>query len=254
LKKIEETNIYTVQEIKGQEFDKIITFNIISDFVDEWKTIMNGKVDKKGDLVYKYRYYFNLLYVAITRGRKNLFFFEEKQDLDIVEEIREYFDIVDKNFEQILNLEGYDTDENKLKQALDHFSNADYERAKTFYLQLNDRKNAQICTAYSFIKKGEFKKGIVGLYINKDHWEKAFEYATTKETLLLKLLLALKLKKLNLEEIEKLLGDNRVADLLPNYQGLKFYNIIYRDSLRLVNILGNYRSTRKLKEMKNYAN
>lgn len=250
LRKTEETNIYTVQEIKGQEFDKILTFNIISDFADEWKTIMNAEIDKKGDLVYKYRYYFNLLYVAITRGRKNLFFFEEKQDLEIIKEIIDYFDIVDKNYEQILNLEGYDTDENKLNQALEHFKNEDYERAKTFYLQLNDRKNAQICTAYSFIKKGEFKKGIIGLYINKNHWEKAFEYATTKDTLLLKVLLAVKLKNLNLDEIINVLGNNKIKDLLVEYKGLKFYNVIYLDSIRLINILGNYRNTMKLKEIK----
>jgi len=252
-----ETNIYTVQEIKGQEFDKIITFNIISEFKDEWETIMDGKIDKKGDLVYKYRYYFNLLYVAITRGRKNLFFFEKHKNLDIVERILEYFDVVDKNLEQILDLAGYDTDENKLKQAREHFNNGDYDRAKTFYLQLNDRKNAQICAAYNQIKKGEFKRGVIGLYIHKEQLEKAYELATTKDTLHLKLLIGFRTGILSIEDIDRMLGKHMIKDLLKEYKELPYYNRIFNDSLKMINILGKYRSIKmisKIKEMNNNDN
>lgn len=65
--------VFTVEEIKGIEKDYIICYNVMSKFKSLWETILNTDVMHQN----QYRYYFNLLYVAITRARQHLCFVEE---------------------------------------------------------------------------------------------------------------------------------------------------------------------------------
>ncbi|MFR4992969.1 MAG: UvrD-helicase domain-containing protein, partial [Turicibacter sp.] len=65
--------VFTVEEIKGIEKDYIICYNVMTKYKTAWETILNQ------DVMYQnqYRYYFNLLYVALTRARHHLCFIEE---------------------------------------------------------------------------------------------------------------------------------------------------------------------------------
>jgi len=70
-----ENKILTVQDIKGLEFDSVVLYNFGSELKKYWKKIFNGEA-KTNQL---YRYYFNLLYVGITRARKRLLLMEEER-------------------------------------------------------------------------------------------------------------------------------------------------------------------------------
>ncbi|WP_078544715.1 UvrD-helicase domain-containing protein [Litchfieldia alkalitelluris] len=63
------TRILTVSEIKGIERKYIITYNLLSDYKEQWDEIFkklasNSKLNSE-----LYRYYFNIFYVGITRAR-----------------------------------------------------------------------------------------------------------------------------------------------------------------------------------------
>ena len=60
--------IFTVGEIKGLEYRDIICCNLISKHLTAWERILSGEVKQDQ----RYRKYFNLFYVGITRARKIL--------------------------------------------------------------------------------------------------------------------------------------------------------------------------------------
>lgn len=68
------SKIFTVAEIKGMEYKYVVCFNIISKYFDVWKQILEDKDIKKRT---KFRFYFNLIYVALTRAQEHLCFIDE---------------------------------------------------------------------------------------------------------------------------------------------------------------------------------
>lgn len=66
--------IFTIQEIKGLEYNNIICYNLSSNYKKQWDKIFSEQV--KYDQ--KYRRYFNIFYVGITRARENLIIMEEE--------------------------------------------------------------------------------------------------------------------------------------------------------------------------------
>ncbi|MBN2558335.1 MAG: AAA family ATPase [Clostridia bacterium] len=82
----EAANIYTVDEIKGLEFDYIFCKNLIGRNADRWREIFEGRARHSG----RHRYYFNILYIAATRARESLCFCESS-GLYGITELRELF-------------------------------------------------------------------------------------------------------------------------------------------------------------------
>ncbi|MFW5889743.1 MAG: hypothetical protein ACOCUD_05165 [Bacillota bacterium] len=237
----EETNIYTVQEVKGQEFDKALIYNIISDFKDEWDYIMANHVEKGSDLVTRYKYYFNLLYVAITRARNNLFVFERHKDTKIMETLLPRFEILEENIMDIMDLKAYDNYDETLHQAQMHFNAEDYERARTFYLRIEDRTNADICLGFIHLQKGNYQQGIETLYRYETYHEKLFTYTDNKKTLLFNLLIGHKTKAYTIDEIERLLKDRSLIKLSKHYEDSELYPSILNDTLTLLSALYDHR-------------
>ncbi|MGL4803194.1 MAG: ankyrin repeat domain-containing protein [Cetobacterium sp.] len=66
--------IFTVEEAKGLEFESVICYNLISSHLEEWNIILNNNAKRNQN----YRYFFNLLYVGITRAKSNIIFMEEE--------------------------------------------------------------------------------------------------------------------------------------------------------------------------------
>lgn len=66
--------IFTVDEIKGMEYDYVVCYNLIDYYQDAWKKLTETDIR---DTRTKYRFYFNLIYVAITRAKKMLCFLDE---------------------------------------------------------------------------------------------------------------------------------------------------------------------------------
>jgi hypothetical protein len=248
-----QTNIYTVHEIKGQEFDKIFLYNILSEDKESWDIIMSKTIDKGSDYVTKYKYYFNLFYVAFTRAKYNVFLYEEKPNQLIIERLIHHFEVIKDNLNQIMNLDQYDTEEHRLSQAETHLKNQDYGRAKTFYLQLDNKKMASICVGHSYLTKGNYLKAFEILYKYKKYHSTIFNYANEIDTQLFYVLIGFKLKKLQIEKIISILNHQSVMDLYhkTTKQNEKLKDLLFEDSFELFNIIQTMMFDQKMKEVKN---
>lgn len=91
----EANNIYTIQEIKGLEFDYVFCYNLISKYEECWDDIFNNKARKNA----RYRYYFNIFYVAITRARKYLCLYEDNMLDNLYQEIEKFIEEI-KDFDE----------------------------------------------------------------------------------------------------------------------------------------------------------
>ena len=246
IKREEAYHIFTVQEAKGQEFDKVVIYNILSDHDEMWQSIM--KSSKKNASVH-FQYYFNLLYVAVTRARKNLYMFESKRDLAIINELIPLFETVNKNLIQVMDPEEQISEDMILKQAQDLFKAEDYERARLNYLRINRRKDASICRGYSLIQSGKFEEGILLLYRFKDHQEFAYRYTNTKDSLFFHLLLGYSLKKLDLDYILKHIHNHSIIDMVSAYKNDRNYIDLFDKAIQLSSAIYRRKIDKKLKGM-----
>ena len=131
-------NIFTVSEIKGREYPNIITYNVLSDYFSIFQNFYNydWKKDKN------YDFYFNQFYVAITRGEHNIYLLEEKNDIelinDIVSKMNKYeikYTLIDtiNNINEISLSLDEATDERYYLKALNFFNNEEFEKAKEHF-------------------------------------------------------------------------------------------------------------------------
>lgn len=246
VKKGASSNIYTVQEIKGQEFDKAIVYNVLSDHDDIWHAIMNDETKKSAA---HYQYYFNLFYVAVTRAKRNIFLFERNRDLDILKRIRPLFEVVTENVHAVMDLSSYMTEENILAQATENFVKEDYKRARVYYLQLNNKKQAAICTGYALLQDGKFEHGIEHLYQFKEHHKDAYRYTDEKDSLLFHLILGYRTEALDIEEISDKLKDRSMIELTDAIKTKKIHNRVLADAIGIMSKVHRYRITRRIEEM-----
>lgn len=92
-KKIKSQEILTVREIKGLERDTIVAYNLLSDNLDKWTALGRHRINhKQADENSIYRYYYNIFYVGLSRGKQNIFLIE-KDNIDVFE------DFIKNNFE-----------------------------------------------------------------------------------------------------------------------------------------------------------
>lgn len=121
--------VFTVEEIKGIEKDYIICYNVMTKYKTAWETILNQ------DVMYQnqYRYYFNLLYVALTRARHHLCFIEEDMPPSLYEQFESEFLSFDTFDETELKLNQLSTDNQFYKEAQLYERRELYEQAITEY-------------------------------------------------------------------------------------------------------------------------
>ncbi len=67
--------IYTIAEIKGMEYRYVVCCNVLSAYDSMWNEIMGQRTAKKT----RYRYYFNLFYVSVTRAQEFLCVMEQNE-------------------------------------------------------------------------------------------------------------------------------------------------------------------------------
>ena len=166
--------ISTVAEIKGMEYKYVVCYNLISDFTERWNEILEGQAKKQT----RYRYYFNLFYVGITRSlqylcviekEKNHFFdtFEKDNNSD--------FDHINSTDEAILFINQLGADSSDwLSMAKKEFENSNYEKAKTLLKNVSDNSEERAeleakCDIYIWMKNKEYEKAAkLALILNDD--------------------------------------------------------------------------------------
>lgn len=145
--------IFTVEEIKGIEKDYIICYNVMSHYEKAWETILTT------DVMYQnqYRYYFNLLYVALTRARHHLCFIEEQMPSLLYEHFRPHFLSFDVFDEAELKLNHLSTDNEFYKEAKRYEAHELYEQAILEYERSNleeAHQDVKRCRALILNKEG----------------------------------------------------------------------------------------------------
>lgn len=155
--------ISTVSEIKGMEYKYVVCFNLINTFAERWKEILSGLAKKQT----RYRYYFNLFYVGITRSQHYLCiiekdrdaffdFFQSENGLDL-----EYVDTTD---EDILCISSLSNDQSDwLKMAKKEFGAGNYEKARNLLknVKSEDTKEFELqCDMYIYIQNKDFDNAV----------------------------------------------------------------------------------------------
>ena len=166
--KLTTQEILTVSEIKGLERDTIVLYNLLTSSENQWGNFARKQIDRKSaDENSVYRYYFNLLYVGISRARQKLYVAESgKVDL--------FSDFFKSNF-AALSAKGAienllkDADKLELEQdellerigqfiKLGQYDNARFS-AKQIILEVERVKElARIDVAEQFISKGLYRE------------------------------------------------------------------------------------------------
>ncbi|WP_027129392.1 UvrD-helicase domain-containing protein [Fusobacterium perfoetens] len=92
--------VFSVDEVKGLEYDNVVCLNLATTNLFAWEKIFNKDVKRDQ----RYRKYFNLFYVGITRSRKNLIIMEEKiSGNKLLEKIKDFITISDNNDKEKIN-------------------------------------------------------------------------------------------------------------------------------------------------------
>lgn len=246
-------NIYTVQEIKGQEFDKVISYNMASFYTEYWQEISNNVVKRGTDEALQYRFYFNTLYVALTRGRTNLYLFEERQNLAIIQQLVQYFEEVKENALEITNVSSLDTQENRLKQADSFFQNQDYERAYRMYVRANNKKMAKISTGFHLLNNSNMEKieeGFILLFNFKEFDEKIYRITNDPELWLFRALIGIRQSMISNEDLIKLLEGKNIVDKIRKLGKNKHYpSNITAEAIRLMGYIQNIKIKTKIERI-----
>lgn len=98
LKELNFDRIFTVEEIKGLEYENILCYNLLSKNLWAWEKILSKKVKQDQ----RYRKYFNIFYVGITRARKNLIIMEEQIEGSILlDKLKNLLEIENEEFVKV---------------------------------------------------------------------------------------------------------------------------------------------------------
>jgi hypothetical protein len=247
------TNIYTVQEIKGQEFDKIIAYNIMSEYHEFWTTIANQLVKKGTDEALQYRFYFNTLYVAITRGRTNLYVYEDKKNLPILQELSVHFEEIEENAVDITDVSAYDTTENQLKQAWDYFQNQEYQRAYQMFHKANDKKMKRISTGFYLLNTGKMsfiEEGLMLLFNHPEYDEEVYRKTSDPELWLFRALIGKRQKKLSDNDLIDMLKQKNLIKKLTTLSQSKHYPTrLTTAALNLISDLNTYQTANNIERI-----
>lgn len=171
---LKKQEILTVSEIKGLERDTVLLLDILSDNYDKWNALERTTINrKKADENSVYRYYFNLLYVGVSRAKYNLFVVESKTIPTFDSFFKEYFDCLTpengmKRLEEIVSKVEIDNDEllTRVEEFL-KFGQADNARFTANKLEddaLRRRTLTIIDVNERFIQKGRYREAGIALW------------------------------------------------------------------------------------------
>lgn len=132
--------IFTVDEIRGLEYDNIYCYNIMTHFKDIWNIIMNSN-EKFGDI---YSIYFNIIYIASTRAKKELYFIESEVT-ELEKEMKDYCKELKDEQECIRSISISQDLNDWLIEAQNLEKAGKYIQAADAYEKANRESDAEVC-------------------------------------------------------------------------------------------------------------
>ncbi|MCK9575118.1 MAG: AAA family ATPase [Clostridia bacterium] len=129
--------IMTVAEVKGLDKDFVVLYNILSSKEKDWNELLENFSKKQADANSKFRYIFNLFYVALTRTQQNMCIIESKENAIIKDFFtKDYFVQLTENTQSQVLVNMFNLRKLALTEWKERFDSAiisgDYERALTY--------------------------------------------------------------------------------------------------------------------------
>ena len=171
--------VFTVQEIKGLEYDYVVCVNMLTPFLSEWQDIVEGRGKRNA----KYRYYFNIFYVALTRAKRNLCIYEENIEHPLFSQISEFLKPVALFEETAMELQRSASRREILSDARNQERIGNYKQAIQGYKDTNDPLGVLRCQAKEYNEQGlylEAIKSFLAAEENDEAWELAEELENDK--------------------------------------------------------------------------
>lgn len=137
---VDENQLYTLSEIKGMEYKFVICYGVVEKYLSAWDQILNDGAYARHST--QCRYYFNMLYVAITRAKER-FCLIDKQ---VSAELDEKLEIEDLDLTSLINYVELQesTPWEILNRAKDLEENGEFERAAGVYGWLDKYTDYQL--------------------------------------------------------------------------------------------------------------
>jgi len=204
-------NIYTINEIKGLEWSYIFCYNLIGENLQYWKDIFKSGIKHNG----KYRYFFNILYVASTRAKDKLCFCED-ENLYNIDELKKLFN--DTNHIEAFNplelnlLKGENESEQWAINAKRLEKQKVYDRAYLYYIQSGLFKEAERCDALYAIQTNKIEAGLKQLY-NIKEYKRTYELAQKVKNKKFEFLSYIMLNEIKPRELEKRFGEEYIINM-----------------------------------------
>jgi len=225
-------NIYTVAEIKGLEFEYIFCYNLIGKYSTYWDDIFCKRAKKN----VKYRYYFNMFYVSITRARKYLCVYNEVENEYLKKELSQLFELVDGFKADFLYLEGEDNEPFHWESRAKKLEEAEkFDKAILSYKKANsDNKNILRCEAKLKAKEKKYDIAIQKM-LQIGEYKYAKKYAEDSGDTSMIILSSMLSGDENYAKLEQEYGRDSVNEVLMN-------NIMNKDFTELIhyNYIQNY--------------
>lgn len=178
-----EERIFTVQEIKGLEYDYVVCVNMLTPFVSDWQDIMMGKGRKNA----KYRYYFNIFYVAITRGKANVCIYEENAQHPLLAELGDFLQRITVFDSGVMQLRRRANRREVRHDARNLERVGKYAKAMESYADIDDQISILRCEGYLLREQGEYFEAVQRLLAAREKeeaWNIAQEVGDDKLRLL----------------------------------------------------------------------
>jgi len=159
--------ILTVSEIKGLERDTVILFNILSSNQNRWSAFERASINRKAsDENSVYRYYFNLLYVGVSRAKQRLYVAETERIGLFEAFFKESFLQLDETSalnKMLLNADKAEAEQDEILERIRNFitlgqyDNARFATGSIILKEEREREFRRIEVAERYISKGLYR-------------------------------------------------------------------------------------------------
>ena len=221
--------IFTVQEIKGLEYDYVVCVNMLTPFLTEWQDIMDGQGKKNA----KYRYYFNIFYVALTRAKRNLCIYEDNSEHPLFLEIKQFLQQISVFDPTVMDLIRRANRIEVLNDARNQEKLGNYDQAIQGYGDINDPIGVLRCEGKIYQEKGLYFKA-VKCFIVAGEKDEAWRLAEEEEDDKLRLFVLLQIIK-SPEDMEVMFGKplRTIHEVISReIQDAEFIELVYKNYLR----------------------
>ena len=132
--------VFSIEEVRGLEYENIYCYNIVYRLKDLWEEIFKGnlKVNEVNKI------YFNAIYIAVTRGKKNVCFIEHGETI-LINYLNKYLDEVKNENELFLEIQGTVELNKWIIEAKKLEKSENYYQAAEAYKKAGRFKDADIC-------------------------------------------------------------------------------------------------------------